>query len=387
VYIRPASGKRPKKPSALDKHLRHVVLLQRSNRRAAHQHAATAQHKHKQHQRFLDWGHRLRKAILNRGSSPTSSILGYSSSSPEPAQHITAPAQTPAGHDCSSPQQQNDDRADIIQSWKPVADAAQTRELQESLTKQEKRMRRKLPRVLDPNTLRPDYPIQQQQLLQMQDEEDYSTGMYSTISRTAHAAQAAAGHLSPGKGHAQAPGAGTAAAAGQHAGQRNDQEGPLDVDAFLDSLLRTASTQQPSAQPAAAAGTPTSSHPSTKQRAHPASSQPQHDSQHSQHSSSLLRQNQRSGSPQQRLGSRGRAMPAWAVSEQAAAAAEAAAAEEEEESLLQFAEGLEWQELLQDLGDDDLAAAFKVSAVPGAFSLHMLSLHRAVSKLRFDERL
>lgn len=57
-------------------------------------------------------------------------------------------------------------------------------------------------------------------------------------------------------------------------------------------------------------------------------------------------------------------MPAWAVSEQAAAAAEAAAAEEEEESLLQFAEGLEWQELLQDLGDDDLAAAFKVSAVP-----------------------
>jgi hypothetical protein len=49
------------------------------------------------------------------------------------------------------------------------------------------------------------------------------------------------------------------------------------------------------------------------------------------------------------------------VSEQQQAAAEAAAAEQEERQLLQFADGLDWQELLQDMGDDELAAAFKVS--------------------------
>jgi hypothetical protein len=242
-----------------------------------------------------------------------------------------------------------------------VAAAAQTRELQENLRKQENRMSRQLPRVLDPNTLRLDYHVQQQQLLQMQDEKGYSTALYSTIGKTAE--QAAARQLSPAKGHTKAPGAGTAAA-GQHAGHHNDQEGLLDVDAFLDGLLQTASTQQASAQPAAAAGTLSTN---TAKQHFPACSQPQHDSQeqqpHSQHISSSLSQKQRRTSPQQRLGSRGRSMPAWVVSEQAAAAAKAAAAEEEEELLLQFAEGLEWQELLQDLGDDDLAAAFKVSGL------------------------
>jgi hypothetical protein len=47
----------------------------------------------------------------------------------------------------------------------------------------------------------------------------------------------------------------------------------------------------------------------------------------------------------------------------AAACAEAAAADAEEESLLQFAEELDWQELLQDLGDEELSAAFKVRHV------------------------
>lgn len=47
----------------------------------------------------------------------------------------------------------------------------------------------------------------------------------------------------------------------------------------------------------------------------------------------------------------------------AAACAEAAAADAEEEFLLQFAEELDWQELLQDLGDEELSAAFKVRPV------------------------
>lgn len=244
-----------------------------------------------------------------------------------------------------------------------MAAAAQTLDLQESLAKQQRQLRKTLPDVLDPNTLRPDYQMQQQQLLQMQEEEGYSTGLYSSISLTAHKA---AGLLSPGKSSSHMSGLGGkhATAAGQAQLHQDDADGALDVDSFLDGLLQQASAAKTTpAQQQTATGT---AMPSTKLQQQP-NSQPQQqqhdrtqDNERPQHSQHNLQDSpkQRPASSCSRKGQR--AMPAWAVSEAAAAQAEAAAAEAEEESLLEFAERLDWQELLEDLGDDELAAAFKV---------------------------
>jgi hypothetical protein len=74
----------------------------------------------------------------------------------------------------------------------------------------------------------------------------------------------------------------------------------------------------------------------------------------------------RAGKQQQK----GKAKPAWALTEQqqaeAAAAAAAAASDEaaddaaEEAELLQFAEGLSWEQLVGQMDDEQLAAAFQV---------------------------
>lgn len=339
VYLRPVSGKRVKKPSALDKHLRHVVLLQRANRQKAQQHAATVQHKHTQHRRFLDWGHRLRHAILHRGASSSRQQHRQE----RPSQPVTAPAAPAAGDLLQQQQEHADDTdhacADTLQSWKPVTAAAQVRELQESTRKQETLLCRSLPRVLDPSTLSTDYQTQHQQHQLLQKQEQQSCQHTSR-----GAAQAPAGQLSsPGKHNSQCGGgsSGTAAAGGQ---LHDDSGSLLDVDAFLDSLLQTASAAVPAtaatAHPGATGSTDTLDSPasSTFQQ-----QQQQCDSakgiQQSSQAAAALHQERPTSSCSSRKGSSGRrgaGVPAWALSE-------AAAAEEEEETLLEFAEGLDFQ--------------------------------------------
>lgn len=331
VYVRPVSGKRAKKPSALDKHIRHVVLQQRANRQKAQQHAATVQHKHTQHQRFLDWGRRLRHAILRRGASSSRQHRQE-----RPAQPMTAPAAPAAGDPQQQQQQHADDAdhacADTLQSWRPVAAAAQVRELQESTRKQETLLRTSLPRVLDPSTLSTDHQTQhhQQQLLQEQGQ------AWKHNSRAA--ARAPAGLSSPSKQNSQCVGgSGTAAAEGQLHG---DSGSLLDVDAFLDSLLQTASAAPATAAPAhtgaSAAGPLNPSASSTLQQ-----QQQQRDNVKSGQESSqaaALHQQRPASTCSSRKGSgrRGGSVPAWVLSE-------AAAAEAEEETLLEFAQGLNFQ--------------------------------------------
>lgn len=305
------SSKRPKKPSALDKHLRHVVLLQRSNRNKTRQHASLTQTRNSQRQRFADWSHRLRTAILHRCSShhaqhdisPQPHSVGqHSTKSAQPLTVSTAAAGSKLVQGIKD-QEANSDDADVIQAWRPIAAAEQTKALQDSLASQQQQLRASLPTNLDPDTLRPKFRAAQ---------------LCSKPSCN-----------SPTKGPEAPLGAAAAAsAAAAVVGSSKDTE--LDVDAFLDGLLQTVSAPQDTQTSAGAA-------------AHPKQSL----------------EDQQPVKPQ-RPCSKGRAMPAWAMSEQQQAAAEAAAAAQEEQQLLEYAQQLDLQELLQDLEDDELAAAFKV---------------------------
>lgn len=334
VYVRPVSGKRVKKPSALDKHLRHVVLQQRANRQKAQQHAATVQHKHIQHQRFLDWGHRLRHAILHRGASSSRQHRQE-----QPGQPVTAPAAPAAGHPQQQQQQHADDAdhacADTLQSWKPVAAAAQVRELQESTRQQDTLLRSSLPCVLDPSTLSTDNQTQQQMLQEQGCQHNNRA-----------AARAPAGLSSPSKQNSQCVGgSGTAAAEGRLPG---DSDSLLDVDAFLDDLLQTASAAPATAAPAhpGASGASPLDPPASStllQQQQPAERDNANSSQQSSQAAALHQQRPVS-SCSSRKGSvrRGGSVPAWVLSE-------AAAAEAEEETLLEFAQGLDFQVGLSQL--------------------------------------
>jgi hypothetical protein len=177
-----------------------------------------------------------------------------------------------------------------------------------------------LPTVLDPDILRPD---------------NHSTAVHRRQHHSPKATASSAQHK-----------ANTSKVQGCVNADGWDAE--LDVDAFLDSLLLPAANTQPAAAGLAAAGGKASL-PSPATAAAAAR----------KHTAPLSPGPQTPGSSSG--GTKGRSVPAWAVSEQQQAAAEAAAAEQEERQLLQFANGLDWQELLQDMGDDELAAAFKVS--------------------------
>jgi hypothetical protein len=201
-----------------------------------------------------------------------------------------------------------------------VAAAAQTRELQESLAMRQQQLQSSLPTVLDPDTFRPDHHSTAKQRRQHHSPKATTSAMQHKTSTSANRSQ-------PGSGAAQD----CVAAAGE--------DGELDVDAFLDSLLLPATAS------AAAGKAPTSAAATAATAASKLAASPSPGQQRPGTSSST----------------KARPVPAWAVSEQQQAAAEAAAAEQEERQLLQFADGLDWQELLQDMGDDELAAAFKVS--------------------------
>lgn len=319
VFIRPASSKRFKsKPSALDKHLRHVVLLQRSNRNKTRQHDSLTQTRHSQRQRFAGWSHRLRTAILHRGSSHQ--VQQDSSPQPQGAgQHSTKSAQPLTSSTSAAgaklvrgikDQEANSDDADVIHAWRPIAAAEQTRALQESIASQQQQLRASLPIALDPDTLRPKFRGAQQ--------------------------RSKPSCSSPTKAPEAPLGAAAAASAAAAGAPNSSKDTELDVDAFLDGLLQTVPASQDTRACAGAAA-----HHMTKPQPKQSLEDPQ------------------SGKPQ-RPCSKGRAMPAWAMSEQQQAAAEAAAAAQEEQQLLSFAQQLDLQELLQDLGDDELAAAFKV---------------------------
>ncbi|WIA43974.1 hypothetical protein OEZ86_010360 [Tetradesmus obliquus] len=159
-----------------------------------------------------------------------------------------------------------------------------------------------------------------------------------------------AGSEQPGiKQAAAAAAAAAAVAAGQIA---NDDD---DVDSFLDGLL-----QQATAQKAGGSHMQSSSKaagPCEQAAAAAATSRPG-----SAAGSAAAATSRAATSKQQK----GKAKPAWALSEQqqaeaaaAAAAAAAAEAEAEEQELLQFAEGLSWEQIVGQLDDEQLAAAFQ----------------------------
>lgn len=314
VFVRPASSsRRPKKPSALDKHLRHVVLLQRYNRHKSSQAAAAAQHKQAQHQRFADSGNRLRAAILRDGASAGDPCLSTESEPHDPVD--------PQQSNNSSSAQQTDG---FLQAWKPITAAARIKQLQDSLARQQEQVLASLPAVLDPDTLRPDHHKATQQ---QQQQQCTKASHDSTVKSTASPAEAA-----------PAP-AGTAPP---------HEQGKLDVDAFLDSLLHTAQAMQDTDTPKAAAPTSNATRAIVSSNGKTSSG------------SNTPAPHLHKPQQQQKLISKGRSAPAWVLSEEQQAAAEAAAAEAEEQQLLQFAEQQEWQHLLQGLGDDELAAAFQV---------------------------
>lgn len=231
-------------------------------------------------------------------------------------------------------------RSDIVAAWKPVAAAAQTRELQETNAMQENLLRGSLPCVLDPDTLRPaahskdpQHTQQQQQHNHHQRTDNDSRNDDDTCAGPAQQRTAATNNnlKVPPPQQLPSPTAGTAA------------EGPVydqllldDVDAFLDGLLQTATTTAATASATANAGTHKQAHATSNNAS---KSKPRTPTSHSVTAKQV---------------------PAWALSEQQAASAASAQAAEEEEDLLAFASELDWRVLLQDMGDDELAAAFKV---------------------------
>jgi hypothetical protein len=155
-------------------------------------------------------------------------------------------------------------------------------------------------------------------------------------------------------------------------------DGDDDVDGFLDGLLQQAAAQKASsgtsskssAGPAAAPAAAVSSRPSTPGTAAAAG---------------------RTGKQQQQQ--KGKSKPAWALGEQqqaeaaaaAAAAAEAAAAADEaaeDRELLQFAEGLSWEQVVGQMDDAELAAAFQVRHQ--AFTQRLFSLCHVVQQCLYD---
>lgn len=219
----------------------------------------------------------------------------------------------------------------IQQSWQPAAAAARLKEAQQVAAEQTQQLLVRLSHgqtsaatnVLDPDTLRPQYsPL---------------------ASRTT----------------ATAAGVGDTSASGEckqtcEAYGFCDVNAADDVDSFLDSLLQQATakkaalssngdtpkqpSQSVSATTAAATAEPLQQHPAEETTSRPSTAA----------STSRKHKHQQT------------AKPAWAVPQQQQAEAEAAAEEAEEAELLNFAEQLNWQELISKLDDEQLAVAFQV---------------------------
>jgi hypothetical protein len=136
-----------------------------------------------------------------------------------------------------------------------------------------------------------------------------------------------------------------------------------DVDGFLDGLLQQAAAQKASTSTSSKTN-PAASNPAATTAA--ASSRPS-----TPGASAAAAGLRNTGKQQQQHQKGSKSKPAWALSEQqqaeaaaaAAAAAEAAAAADEaaeERELLQFAEGLSWEQVVGQMDDEQLAAAFQV---------------------------
>lgn len=201
----------------------------------------------------------------------------------------------------------------LQQTWQPAATAARLKDLQQTAAQQTQELFERLSltartadKVFDPDTLRSTY----------------------SKASTATAAFEVDGQVTPAIAEA--------ATANEDAG---------DVDAFLDSLLQQATAQKAASKDnkqaasaaqasLAVAGTPDAVMCTSVSR--PSTAKSTSGKQHS------------------------RLRPAWALTEQQQADSDAAAEAAEETELLEFAEQLDWQELIGKLDDEQLAAAFKV---------------------------
>uniref|UniRef100_A0A383VFG0 Uncharacterized protein n=1 Tax=Tetradesmus obliquus TaxID=3088 RepID=A0A383VFG0_TETOB len=308
VRVRPTSMKK-KKPSALDKQYRHVALLQRLNRRAATQAAEQAAEQQRQQRELAGTCQQLRANIL-------------------------------AG-----------DTEAVLQTWQPAAAAAVLQEQQAAAaaaaTQQSQHLHSsKLQGVYDlPHFRRSQSPQQSSAGLRAAVQQG-SASWAGDIAACRNSETVFAG--SEEHAYEQAAAAAAAVAAVQSA---DDDY----VDSFLDGLL-----QQATAQKAGGSHMQSSSKaagPCEQAAAAAATSRPG-----SAAGSAAAAASRAATSKQQK----GKAKPAWALSEQqqaeaaaAAAAAAAAEAEAEEREVLQFAEGLSWEQIVGQLDDEQLAAAFQ----------------------------
>jgi hypothetical protein len=354
VRVRPTSIKK-KKPSALDKQYRHVALLQRHNRRQAAQEAQQQEEQQRQQQELADFSQQLRANILaGEGGSSRCLCVAYWTLHRAHCRHallLIAPTALCAG-----------DTEAVQQTWQPAAAAAALQEQQAAAAQQMRQLQSKLQSsntgqgMYDLPHLRRSQPPQH-------------CGGVATASATGNAGTMRPGSCSPDFSSAAVAadaGGGSQGSAAAAMTSNDENADDDDVDGFLDGLLQQAAAQKassstsskpPSAAAAAAVATvAVSSRPGT-----PGSS-----------AAAKLRS---TGKQQQQQ--KGKSKPAWALSEQqqaeaaAAAAAEAAAAAAdeaaEERELLQFAEGLSWEQVVGQMDDEQLAAAFQVGVCVGTY--------------------
>ncbi|WIA23482.1 hypothetical protein OEZ85_000227 [Tetradesmus obliquus] len=313
VRVRPTSMKK-KKPSALDKQYRHVALLQRHNRRAAAHAAKQAAEQQRQQRELAGTCQQLRANIL-------------------------------AG-----------DTEAVLQTWQPAAAAAALQEQQAAAaatTQQSQHLHSsKLPSMYDlPHLRRSQSPQQGSAALRAAAQQvSCSPGSASCAGDDDACRKGFAGGGQLANEQAAAAAAAAAVAAEQNA--KDDD----DVDGFLDGLLQQATAQKAGGShmhsSSKAAGT------CEQAATAAATSRPG-----SAAGSAACAGSLRTATVKQQ---KSKAKPAWALSEQqqaeaaaAAVAAAAAEAEAEERELLQFAEGLSWEQIVGQLDDEQLAAAFQ----------------------------